>query len=162
MSDDRPPLDRLLDLAVFAPIGMATVLREELPRLAQQGRQVVNNRIILARFIGQMAVQQGQREVARRLEARRTSPVVDAGGSAEERSGPDAPDNVSPATPAGDEGVPSAAELPIAGYESVPAINVVQRLSTLRPDEVEAIRRFEQAHRSRRTILAKIDQLQGR
>lgn len=155
MSDGKPPLERLLDLAVFAPLGMITAVRDELPRFSQQGRQVFHNRVVLARFIGQMAVQQGQRELARRVEARRAGqPAVSEPDVASVR--------VDVHVPTDDSGaVPSADELPIDGYESVPAINVVQRLSTLRADEVEAIRRFEQAHRARRTILAKIDQLQA-
>ena len=56
--------------------------------------------------------------------------------------------------------MPSAADLPIGDYESVPAINVVERLRSMTADEVEQIRLFEVAHRGRRTILAKIDQLQ--
>ena len=57
--------------------------------------------------------------------------------------------------------VPSADSLAISGYESLPAVNVVQRLITLTADEIEQIRRFEIANRGRRTILAKIDVLQG-
>jgi hypothetical protein len=160
MSDERAPVERLLDLAVFAPIGMLTALRDELPKFSQQGRQVVQNRIVLARFIGQMAVQQGQREVAKRLEARRTAPpvettAVEAVEPADQVKGGSVPGGA-------DADAPSAADLPIAGYESLPALNVVQRLATLLPEEVELVRQFEQAHRARRTILAKIDQLQGR
>jgi hypothetical protein len=157
MSDEKAPVERLLDLALFAPIGMLTALREELPKFSQQGRQVVQNRIVLARFIGQMAVQQGQREVARRLEARRTVPPVET--TAYEAAEP--ADQVRGASVSAPTGAPSAADLPIAGYESLPALNVVQRLATLHPDEVELVRQFEQANRARRTILAKIDQLQG-
>ena len=57
---------------------------------------------------------------------------------------------------------PPAATLPISDYESLAAIHVVERLRSMSPDEIELIRRFEVANRSRRTILAKIDQLQGR
>ena len=55
---------------------------------------------------------------------------------------------------------PRADSLPIGDYESLAAIHVVQRLNSLRDDEIEQIRRFETAHRARRTILAKIAQLQ--
>eukprot|EP01041_Mallomonas_annulata_P042012 gene42012-66200_t len=55
---------------------------------------------------------------------------------------------------------PAADTLPISDYESLAAIHVVERLRSMSPDEIELIRRFEVAHRSRRTILAKIDQLQ--
>ncbi len=160
MSDERAPVDRLLDLALFAPIGVLTALRDELPRFSQQGRQVVQNRIVLARFIGQMAVQQGQREVAKRLDARRAAPVVET-SAVETAAQADQMRGASASVEAAD-GAPSAADLPIAGYESLPALNVVQRLATLHPEEVELVRQFEQAHRARRTILAKIDQLQGR
>ena len=56
---------------------------------------------------------------------------------------------------------PSVADsLPIGDYESLAAIHVVQRLSSLRDDEIEQIREFETTHRARRTVLAKIAQLQ--
>ena len=50
-------------------------------------------------------------------------------------------------------------ELPLHGYESLAASQVVARLSRLERDELELIRAFELAHRGRRTILGKIDQL---
>jgi hypothetical protein len=54
-----------------------------------------------------------------------------------------------------------AGELPIPDYESLAAIHVVDRLSTLRPDELEQVRAFEQGNRARRTVLAKVEQLQA-
>jgi phage I-like protein len=158
---ERPPLERLLDLALYAPIGMYTALKEELPAFTKQGRQVVENRVMLARFIGQMAVQQGRREVDKRLAARRppaSSAVVDTVAHEATSAPTDVAATV--ASVAADE-VPSADSLAISGYESLPAVNVVQRLATLTADEIEQIRRFEIANRGRRTILAKIDVLQG-
>jgi hypothetical protein len=155
---ERPPIERLLDLAVYAPIGMYTALKEQLPAYTRQGRQVVENRVMLARFIGQMAVQQGRREIDKRLASRRppaSTVVVDT--VAHEAAA--APTDV--AAPAAAADAPNADSLAIPGYESLPAVNVVQRLATLTPDEIELIRRFEVANRGRRTILAKIDVLQG-
>ena len=160
-ASERPPIERLLDLALYAPIGMYTALKEELPAFTKQGRQVVENRVMLARFIGQMAVQQGRREVDKRLAARRppaSSAVVDTVAHEATSAPTDVAATV--ASVAADE-VPSADSLAISGYESLPAVNVVQRLATLTPDEIEQIRRFEVANRGRRTILAKIDVLQG-
>jgi len=154
---ERPPIERLLDLALYAPIGMYTALKEELPAFTRQGRQVVENRVMLARFIGQMAVQQGRREADKRLAARRpaaSSAVIDTVA----REATSAPTDV--AAPVAPDEVPSADSLAIPGYESLPAVNVVQRLATLTADEIEQIRRFEVANRGRRTILAKIDVLQ--
>jgi hypothetical protein len=54
---------------------------------------------------------------------------------------------------------PVAEFLAIPGYDTLAASQVVQRLSSLRPDELEAIRRYELATRGRRTILHRIAQL---
>lgn len=54
---------------------------------------------------------------------------------------------------------PGADALPLEDYESLAASHVVARLTRLSPHELEQIRRFEEAHRGRRTILGKIEQL---
>ncbi len=46
-------------------------------------------------------------------------------------------------------------------YESLAASHVVARLRALSPSELEQVREFEAAHRGRRTVLGKIDQLLG-
>jgi len=56
---------------------------------------------------------------------------------------------------------PGATELPIDEYESLAASQVVARLPSLTPDELDAVRRFEADHRGRRTVLGRIDQLLG-
>jgi hypothetical protein len=54
---------------------------------------------------------------------------------------------------------PSREHLPIDEYESLAASQVVARLPTLTEAELEEVRSFEAAHRGRRTILGKIEQL---
>jgi hypothetical protein len=58
----------------------------------------------------------------------------------------------------GDPSIDTAA-LPIDEYESLAASQVVARLHSLTPGELDAVRRFEADHRGRRTVLGKIDQL---
>jgi hypothetical protein len=55
---------------------------------------------------------------------------------------------------------PDVSDLAIADYDSLSAPQVVNRLSGLRRDELEAVRRYELAHRGRKTILNKVAQLQ--
>ena len=171
----EPSIERLLDLAVYAPVGVFVTLRDDLPKHIKQGRQALENRVQLARFIGQLAVQQGRKEIAKRLDdaARQraaTHQPVDA-VTETDASVDDASDAIS-GDPA-EHAVPDAkadavmdavaidvSTLPIAEYQSLAAIHVVQRLATLGADELELVRRFEVAHRARRTILAKIAQLQ--
>jgi hypothetical protein len=60
-----------------------------------------------------------------------------------------------------DPGVPAAGDsLAIPGYDSLAASQVIPRLESLDPEELEAIRAYESAHRGRRTILSRIQQLQ--
>jgi hypothetical protein len=56
---------------------------------------------------------------------------------------------------------PAVGELAITDYDSLSASQVVTRLAGLSGDELEAVRRYEVAHRGRKTILNKIAQLQA-
>lgn len=67
-----------------------------------------------------------------------------------------APSTVPPASAA-----PAVESLAIHGYDSLSASQVVQRLAGLSGPELEAVRTYESAGRGRRTILARIAQLQG-
>jgi hypothetical protein len=56
---------------------------------------------------------------------------------------------------------PSADQLAIPGYDSLSASQVVQRLAGLSKDELEAVGAYESAHRARRTILTRVNQLKA-
>ena len=56
---------------------------------------------------------------------------------------------------------PAGDELPIPGYDALSASQVVERLAGLTPGELDAVHAYEAAHRHRRTILGKIEQLAG-
>jgi hypothetical protein len=53
----------------------------------------------------------------------------------------------------------SASGLAIPGYDSLSASQVVQRLEGLSSSELEEVRAHEAAHRQRRTILHRVEQL---
>jgi hypothetical protein len=55
----------------------------------------------------------------------------------------------------------SAADLPIPEYDGLSASQVVSRLSGLSPEELRAIRSYEETGRGRRTVLAAVDKLLG-
>ena len=54
---------------------------------------------------------------------------------------------------------PVANTLPLEGYDSLTAAEVVATLTTLDDVCLRQVQEYEQGHRARRTILAKIDQL---
>jgi len=63
-------------------------------------------------------------------------------------------------TPAPDtNGSQADPDLPIPGYNSLSASQVVERLAGLSAGELEAVRSYEASNRKRRTILGKIDQI---
>ncbi len=55
--------------------------------------------------------------------------------------------------------VPAAARLGIPGYDSLSASQVVQRLAGLSSEELVAVGAYETAHRARRTVLTRVNQL---
>lgn len=179
--DARKPVDQLLDLVVYAPLGLLLNLDEVVPQLVEKGRQ----QVVMARMFGRFAVQQGGVEAKKRtagLQERATSIVgqfAGLGGAGQEADPPIAtpatPSRApAPAAPAEEiipvtiehDGPPATAagpdedDLAVPGYDSLSASQVVPRLAGLSGAELEAVRRYEMAHRGRKTILAKIDQLQ--
>jgi hypothetical protein len=160
MSTRDDPGEQLLDLLVYAPLGLLFEARDLLPKLADKGRQRMGGQVTVARMIGEMAVRQGQRRaesVVRRMREQQRG----AGAPA-----PDAPPTnghgPTPASPLPAAGpTPDAATLAIPGYDTLSASQVVPRLEGLTPAELDAVRAYEVATRARKTVLTRIDQLRG-
>ena len=160
-AEPKGPLDALIDLTVFAPIGLLMSLDEVVPQLVEKGHQHVK----VARYFGRMAVRTGSDEARKRFhDATRSRRPANRGGGAEvvplravPSPAPDRPtDDAAPAEPA-----PAASSLGIPDYDVLSASQVVPRLPGLSGEELDAVRRYETAHRGRKTILAKIAQLQA-
>ena len=168
-------LTKLVDLLVYAPIGLGATIVNDGPAAIKRARQEFNN----ARFIGQMAVTQGQAELRRRLEQ---AAARSAGGSPSARTDAIDVSSVRATSPGetadssenddiGDvenvhdvdvcDASVTAGELALPDYDSLPAIDIVDKLDHLSPGDRSAIRRYELANRGRRTVLGKLDQLDG-
>lgn len=187
--DERSPLDRLLDVVLFAPLGFALDAPTLVPQLVERGRRTVETQVRTARVLGQFAVAQGRREVERRLADLRPTVPTQPGpppspSPSEATDATDATDATAPTAPEPDvvlaepevsepEPAPApappgphhdrvaAADLAIPDYDSLAASQVVPRLAGLTPAELDAVARYEAAHRGRRTILARVAQLQA-
>jgi hypothetical protein len=179
--DDKTPIEQLAegaaDLFVYAPIGLFFEGPSLLPKLARQGRVHANN----ARLFGQFAVRHGEAAVRRRVGEieQQAAGWLKLLGLAPHDDGPGATPGAAPAPPASrpqpapatglegvsgngeTPGVPDVADLAIPDYDSLSASQVVTRLDGLGPQELEAIRAYEVAHRGRKTILNKVAQLQA-
>lgn len=176
MNEDKSPIEKAVDLAVYAPIGFFNFIRNMLPGWIEGGRQEVTKQVTNARAISEIAISQGRKdaekaaaqaaEVVSNLAARRAatpapSPAAKASPAASAPSAATTPTSASspPRSSNGGTG-PSADGLAIPGYDALAASQVVQRLGGLSAAELEAVRTYEAATRGRRTILHRVEQLQ--
>lgn len=162
MADEKQtPIEKLIETAVYAPLGIAAMLREELPKIVARGQQEAN----MAKMMGQFAVGMGRQEVEKRLKqiAERPAPKpAPAPAPAAAPTPAPAPAAAAPATPASngtEVTVHDANNLAIPGYDTLSASQVVQRLAGLNAEELAAIGAYEAAGRGRRTILNRVAQL---
>ncbi len=149
-----------------------------------QRRQQAQNQVAQAKAMGEFAVNFGGPKVREHVEkgiavARKSAEAV-LGGPTGESEFPDAAEEVPPPArhaPSEPDAAPSpsasqsagestsaseapkAATLGIPDYDELSASQVVERLDGLQAGELVAVRAYEEAHRSRRTILYKIEQL---
>lgn len=186
MSEQKSRFEQMLELLVYAPVGIAVTASEELPKLIEKGRTRITGQVTMARMMGQFAVQQGQQQ-AEKLVKDATERLNDLGVVPGSR--PASPPPTAPAPAAASGGTPArheheqpakaaaeppaekpssngsrssaAADLAIPGYDSLSASQVVQRLGGLSGEELEAVRVYESSNRGRKTILSRVAQLQS-
>ena len=68
MSDRKSPVERAINLFVYAPVGLLALAREELPAIIEKGRQELTNQATVAKMMGEFAVAEGRKEASKRLE----------------------------------------------------------------------------------------------
>jgi len=145
---------RVVAAIITAPLAVSVRVVENGPEIVGRVRQ----ELTLARFIGKMAVDQGRRELKRRLDGERPAhpPAVVAREALPEVGDPGEP---SPVSETSDVDVVDAADLALDDYDQLPAAQIVAKLAGLTASERAQIGRYEAAHRHRRTVLGKLEQL---
>ena len=143
----------LVDLLVFAPIGLAVVAAQRLPCLVDKTKNQAVAKVGAARVVGEFAVRFSRQELARYLGGSDSaSDADDIAALVPAESLAVAPDQVTTSPR-------SSEHLAILGYDSLAASQVVGRLRSLPPSDLEAIRTYEAVTRHRRTVLHRIDEL---
>ena len=190
MTNGKDPARQLIDVMFYAPIGLLTLAQRELPQCLATAQTRLDNQISLARIVGKVAVKKGRRELGRRLHHGTTSeqgdieatPTASISIPTSTSTSVSTSPSPSPSLPLSlptrkpTRSLPAVliaavaqspllrepiAELPIEGYDSLAASQVVLRLGSLTRDELVAVQTYEHSHRARRTILGKINQLQA-
>ena len=143
MPTQRSIVGKLLDAMIYAPIGVAVAVREDVPALIDSGRARVHERVQVARWVGEMAVTYGRKELERRLTTAAENPMLEPVVH----------------TPLAVVAAHQPSPPPFEGYDHLAAAQIVQLLARLPHAELVLVQEYEASHRARRTILAKLDQL---
>jgi hypothetical protein len=187
--DDNDTVRRVKEILVYAPVGFAMYLRDTAPSFLKvfvargraefdQKKKSVGDQIGQVRDTGVSATGDNGTQVLRLVTdglsrvketAEGALAVIgtfgaDDGGESPTRASRPTNGSETSGTPAGGSGATITATAPppdlaIPDYDALSASQVVEHLGGLRVDELEAIRAYEMANRSRATILGKIEQL---
>jgi hypothetical protein len=174
-------VEHAVEALVYAPIGLLFEGASLLPQLIEKGR----NQVTMARMLGKFALEQGREEATKaagRLQDQAAGVLDFIGGTVAPL--PEDPAASTPTAPAArpasrptaaavarqaarrvagvvSDVVADATSLAIPDYDGLSASNVVDRLASLSPVELESVRIYEAANRGRKTILSKVAQLQS-
>lgn len=151
-SPKKESSDQLLDLLVYAPVGLALEALDNFPRLVERGK----SQVTLGRFVARTAAKKGSSTLeglADRVSNEAGQVIVDLFGI--DLTPDPAPEEPVEATAR----VVVADDFPIAEYDSQAAAQIVKLLPQLSDDELGTIEAHEAANRNRVTILRKIAQL---
>lgn len=184
--DQKDPVDQLVELFVYAPVGLLYEYQEVFPKLVRRGKSQVQ----IAKIVGQLAFNRNRADavgqiaggvasvVARQItdlgESIGLAPPKPGSNAATDDSAPPPPsegDAVQPhppsapaddsdaVEPVGSTEEAEATPLPIARYDELTAKEIIGLLDELDGGQLERIRAHEQANRARKTVLGKLDRL---
>lgn len=146
------PLKGILDRFFYAPLGAVSSTGDELDEKAQRGREQFELQVRNARFLGEMVVSYGSKEVERRIRDFLPGQSPTAQEAEPTTSAPDEP--VAPAAASSGD-----IDHLIPDYDALSASQVVKMLEGLSQGNLAAVADYESSHRRRTTILHRISQL---
>lgn len=161
--DDRDEaVERLLDLFLYAPIGLVTSGTEHLDEYVRKGRE----RAVVARTMGEFALRGVDDRVASAFGGMETMVreflriVVASSGPRRSSTSAAPPSPPAPSTATADTPGTGVDDL-VPGYDGLTAREIVALLDTLDPAGLDRVESHESAGRNRSTILTRIRRLRG-
>lgn len=157
---DKSAAEQAVEMLLYAPVGFASLAKMMLPKLIEVGRAELtagnlSSQFTAAKLAGRLAIEEARAELARSDDYGEASGTRGFGTN---NSGVPSTPRVVRSTPTAG---PGAELLAVPDYDSLSASQVLPRLAALGSDELEAVRVYEDEHRGRRTVLAKIAQMQS-
>lgn len=156
----RRPVDQLVELFVYAPVGLVYEYQDVLPKLIRRGK----SQIQIAKLLGTMAAKQGQKAVEGRIEGAldvASSSVAQGITDVGARVGlaPDPATRRRSVNEPVDTSSPDDRPLPIAGYDELTAKKIIALLPDLNGAQRTRVASYEASNRARKTVLAKLTSL---
>lgn len=156
---EKSAAEQAVETLLYAPVGLASIARAMLPKLVEVGRAELDSSNLAGQFTAaklavRLAIEEARAEFARSSDG---DLAGDGSGAGERFGHAETPRVVRSAPTAG----PGAELLAVPDYDSLSASQVLPRLAALNADELEEVRIYEDKHRGRRTVLAKIAQMQA-
>lgn len=169
----KPTLTEVLETGLFGIAGVLVELQESLPKIVAKGKSTLEPRLGMAKFVGQFAVARFENEFQQRADATigQITEMVSLLFGQSKDEGPDESDLGSMGgSSVGDHDVSANADLktsatmlptdaghlPIAGYRTLSAQQIIARLDSLNQSELEEIEQYESENRNRASILRSI------
>lgn len=155
------PVEHLLDLFLYAPIGLVSKGADALPELAKRGRTQATN----ARVVGQFALgatnakaRSSLADAEQHLHAF-LKIVADAASPARSNSSATKTEASDQEQVSSESDAAASIDAVISGYDSLTAAQVLPLLADLSPQQCDLLDAYERSHRARKTILNRLRQL---
>lgn len=158
-TDEKSAAERAISMLLATPGGLTNVARATLPKIVEAGRVEIGaanltERVNALRLAGRLALSEARVELDKMNAQDQFGEEARAVG----QIGQGSTERVVRSTPTAG---PEAESLAVPDYDSLSASQVLPRLAALSAEELEAVRAYEDEHRGRRTVLARIAQLQA-
>lgn len=149
MTAERGAADRMLDFAMFVPIGTALFVRDASKLAFRAAGDAIGYTVsyVAANALDSISIEGNVEQPAE------PAPTTVRRERDESHSEPPASVAAVASNDVDDE------SLPIDGYDHLAARQVIGRLADLTAEELELVAGYEAAHRNRQTVLRKIEQI---
>ena len=169
----KPTLTEVIETGLFGITGVVVELQESLPKIVAKGKSTLEPRLGIAKFVGQFAVTRFESEFQKRADAaigqitdlvslllgqlKDEGPYESNLGSMGDSvsteqdisANADVPTSIARVTT-------DAGHLPIVGYRTLSAQQIIARLDSLNQSELDEIEQYESENRDRASILRSI------
>ena len=158
------PVEQLLDLILYAPIGLVAKGIDSFPDLAKRGRTNATNARVIGQFAlgatnakARSAISDAEKHIAAFLAIVADSASPKRASSPETAEATSAPPSEAERTIVDESSVDDI----VSGYDTLTAAQILPFLTALDQSQRDRVESYERSHRARKTVLNRLRQLQG-